>query len=101
MKKSLLATLLLLTVLVLLVSACSSTATPTSTSAASGNDGEVDEVKALIDERCSECHSVNIVYNASYDEARWSELIDEMIDRGADVSDEEKALMIDWLLAQP
>jgi uncharacterized membrane protein len=61
----------------------------------------VDEVKALIDERCSVCHSASTVYNASYDEAGWSDVIDNMIDKGADVNADEKALMIDWLLAQP
>lgn len=97
MKKSLLAALLLLTILVLAVSACSNSAAPASTDASGG----ADEVKALIDERCSVCHSTSIVYNANYDEAGWSDVIDNMIDRGADVSADEKALMIDWLLAQP
>jgi uncharacterized membrane protein len=97
-KKSGLMILLLLTAVVLLVSACSNAATPAGASASStGND----EVKALIDERCSVCHSANQVYRANYDEAGWSDVIDTMIKRGAVVSEEEKALMIEWLLAQP
>ena len=99
MKKSLSATLFLLMALVLVVSACSNATTPASTEAGAGS--EVDEVKALIDERCSVCHSVKTVYNANYDEAKWSDVIDQMISKGADVSDEEKSMMIDWLLAQP
>lgn len=91
-------TILLLTVVVLWVSACSNAATPAGTSASST---ENDEVKALIDERCSVCHSVNQVYRADYDETGWSDVIDTMIERGAVASEEEKALMIEWLLAQP
>jgi uncharacterized membrane protein len=97
MKKSLITALLLLAILVLAISACSNTAAPADTD----TNGEVDEVKALIDERCSVCHSVSRVYDASYDEAGWSDVIDHMIEKGAEVNADEKALMIDWLLAQP
>ncbi len=97
-KKSGLMTILLLTVVVLWVSACSNAASPAGASASSNGN---DEVKALIDERCSVCHSASQVYRAHYDEARWSDVIDTMIERGAVVSEEEKARMIEWLLTQP
>jgi predicted small secreted protein len=88
MKKSILITILLLTLTVLLVSACSNTA-------------GTGEGNALIDERCSTCHSANTVYRADFDEAGWSEVIDDMVEKGAVVSADEKAQMIEWLLAQP
>ena len=94
MKKSILMTVLLLVVVLLSVSACSNSAAPASTNG-------TDVVKALIDERCSACHSANIVYRANYDQAGWSDVIDNMVQRGAVVSADEKAQMIDWLLAQP
>lgn len=57
------------------------------------------EMQALVDEKCSECHSVDKVYNNSYSESRWSTVFDSMIAKGAQVSDEEKAQMIAWLVA--
>jgi len=60
---------------------------------------EVD-VEALIVDRCSECHSPDRVFDADYDEQGWSDEIDEMVQKGAEVSDEEKALMIDWLISR-
>lgn len=58
---------------------------------------EVDEVEELIVERCSACHSVDRVFSADKTEEQWDATIDRMIDLGAEVSDEEKDLMIDWL----
>jgi hypothetical protein len=41
------------------------------------------------------------MFEADYTtEAEWSDLIDEMIDKGADVSPEEKELMVEYLVAQ-
>jgi len=56
-----------------------------------------DEAEALIIQRCSDCHSVDRVFNADKTAEEWDENIDRMIDYGAEVSDEEKAIMIDWL----
>lgn len=59
------------------------------------------DTRALIVDRCSECHSVDLVFEADYTtEAEWSDVIDEMVDRGADVNQEEKEEMIDYLVAQ-
>ena len=105
MKKSLLFSAILLTLLVVLVSACSSAASPTSTAAPAASDNTTaasdDQVKALIEERCSSCHNTNIVYNANFNENRWSNVIDQMIQKGAVLSDSEKTMIIDWLIAQP
>lgn len=59
------------------------------------------DTRTLIVDRCSECHSVDLVFEADYTtEAEWSDVIDEMVDRGADVNQEEKEEMIDYLVAQ-
>lgn len=55
------------------------------------------DVEALIIDKCSGCHSADEVFEKDYDADRWSSVIDRMIAKGAEVSDEEKALMIDWL----
>jgi uncharacterized membrane protein len=59
-----------------------------------------DEIEALIIERCSECHSADRVFQADYDADGWSDEVDDMIRKGAEVSEEEKALMIEWLISR-
>lgn len=60
---------------------------------------EQDEIEVLIVDRCSGCHSVDRVFNAVKTEDGWETTIDRMISLGAEVSDEEKAQMIDWLVS--
>lgn len=79
--------LLLLT----LIAACAQSTTP---------ETETPDARALIVERCSECHSSDRVFQADYTEAEWSDVIDDMIDKGAEVNPEEKQIMIDYLVAQ-
>jgi len=105
MKKSIILGAFVLTLLVVLISACSSAATPTSEAVSPTSDTTTaasdETVKALIEERCSGCHNTAIIYNANFDESRWSSVIDQMIQKGAVLSDAEKVQIIDWLLAQP
>ena len=105
MKKSLLLGVLLLTLLVISIAACSGGETPVDTSVPAAGDSSTntddDQVKALIEERCSSCHNTNIIYNANFDESGWSDVIDQMIQKGAVLSDSEKTMLIDWLIAQP
>lgn len=58
---------------------------------------EMDDVETLIIDRCSACHPADRVFNADLTAEEWDETIDRMIDYGAELNDEEKALMIDWL----
>lgn len=60
----------------------------------------LDEEEELIIERCSVCHSVDRVFSADKTEEQWDSTIDRMINLGAEVSDEEKALIIEWLTSQ-
>lgn len=62
---------------------------------------EKSEAEILIDERCSQCHSASKVYAESYSEEEWVEVFDHMIEKGANVTEEEKSLMIDWLVNRP
>jgi ABC-type Fe3+-citrate transport system substrate-binding protein len=96
MKKSLLITIAFIAVIVLLISACSSSSPSDATTAVTLTDAEM---QALVDEKCSECHSVDVVWDNSYSESRWSTVFDSMIAKGAQVSDEEKTQMIAWLVA--
>jgi mono/diheme cytochrome c family protein len=84
-------------ILLALIAACAQTAEPEVESPETGTT----DTRALIVDRCSDCHSSDLVFEADYTtEAVWSDLIDEMIDKGAEVSPEEKEEMIDFLVAQ-
>ena len=83
---------------VLVVGVLAACAQPAATAAPSGDKSEAE---ILIDERCSRCHSTSRVYNGNYSADQWSAIFDNMIAKGADVSEEEKSLMIDWLVASP
>ncbi|MFN2302117.1 MAG: hypothetical protein ACK2TV_00140, partial [Anaerolineales bacterium] len=61
--------------------------------------GNVD-VEALITERCGDCHSADRVFQQNYSEEQWSQVFDDMIQKGANVNEEEKGIMIDWLISR-
>jgi len=84
-------------ILLTIIAACAQTAEPEVETPGT----ETTDTRALIVDRCSDCHSVDRVFNASYTtEAEWSDVIDDMIDKGAEVSPEEKELMVEYLVAQ-
>ncbi len=78
-------------ILITLIAACAQTTT---------TETEVTDTRALIVEKCSDCHSADSVFQKDYTEEEWSDVFDRMIEKGADVSPEEKTIMIDWLLSQ-
>jgi hypothetical protein len=82
-------------ILLILIAACTQTAaTPILV--------ELDDaqMEALIIEKCSQCHTADRVFRADYSETQWSATFDDMINKGADVSPEEKEVMIDWLVSR-
>ena len=83
-------------ILLALIAACAQSTAPETAAPETETD-----TRALIVERCSDCHSSDLVFEADYTTAEeWSDVIDEMIDKGADVSPEEKMEMVDYLVAQ-
>lgn len=58
-------------------------------------DGE-----ALLQERCTVCHNLNRVDSATYDRAGWEAAVDRMIGRGAQLTEEERATLIDYLVSR-
>jgi hypothetical protein len=55
-------------------------------------DGET-----LLQDRCTECHSVSRVTNASKSSDEWEDTVVRMIAHGANLNDEEQAALIDYL----
>ncbi|MBN1815479.1 MAG: hypothetical protein JXA14_26840 [Anaerolineae bacterium] len=55
-------------------------------------DGQV-----LLQERCATCHDLVRVTGAKKDRAGWAQSVDRMIGKGAQLSDEERVVLIDYL----
>jgi len=45
--------------------------------------------RALVGAKCGTCHAITIVVGQRRDRAAWEQAIDQMIGRGADISDAE------------
>lgn len=59
-----------------------------------------DEMIALITEKLDGNHDIDRVLNGDKTREEWVTTLDRMIDYGAQINDEEKTLIIDWLLSR-
>jgi competence ComEA-like helix-hairpin-helix protein len=55
------------------------------------------EGKTLVQKTCSKCHGVVGIVRARNSKEAWAEIVDDMISRGADATDEEIELIINYL----
>ena len=58
---------------------------------------EVHQGKSIVETRCIGCHDINRVTNAKFDETGWKLTVDRMVISGAQLSEEQKTLVIDYL----
>jgi len=69
--------------------------------AAAGNTpaagGEGASAKALVDKKCTTCHSIDKVTAVRGDAAKWTTEVDAMVGKGLKVSDKEKGEIIAFL----
>ena len=89
MKKGI-SVILVIFCITLVLTACS--AAP----AGSSNSGSVDG-KTLVAEKCSQCHSADVVNNKQLTQAQWSDLVLRMVGHGLKVTDTEKTAIITYL----
>lgn len=68
-----------------------------SPSPADGSAGAAAGGQALVEERCSECHALTRVQSASKTRDQWEQTVSDMIDKGARLSEEEQAVVVDYL----
>jgi hypothetical protein len=54
--------------------------------------------KDLTEKACSTCHEINLVTAEKRSEAQWKAVVDDMVRRGADVSDAEKKTILAYLV---
>lgn len=55
------------------------------------------DAEELLQSRCSSCHSSHLVETQSQSRSQWESMIDLMIWRGADLDQEERDLLINYL----
>ena len=58
---------------------------------------EVHKGKAVVANRCIGCHEIGRVNNAKYDREGWQMTVDRMVLRGAQLTDEQTELVVDYL----
>lgn len=80
--------------LVLSVGCASTQASAPPASGAGGDDAE------FVQTKCTMCHDYERVTAVTYDEAGWTEVVTRMQKNGLVVTDEEKARIIAYLVAQ-
>jgi cytochrome c5 len=104
MKKGLLVFILIF-VLALGLTACSQpTSAPTtapgggSTSPTTGNSTGLDGA-TILQNACQSCHGLGIVTSQHQDTAGWTRTVDNMINRGASLSADERTALIAYLAA--
>ena len=92
--------------LVLLLSAvflagCAQTATPAPTSlsptATFAPDVHPADGPTLMQDRCSECHSIALIESARGSAQDWQALVDRMVNFGAELSPQEQQVLVQYL----
>ena len=68
-----------------------------STSPASNSSGGSSASAALMQERCSVCHSLTRVTSAHHTADEWKATVDRMINHGAQLTPQEETTLIDYL----
>jgi len=53
--------------------------------------------QAQVQAACSACHALSIVTGQHYDNAKWGQVVDTMVDRGAKVGDADYDVVVAYL----
>ena len=69
----------------------------TDDSADTATDESTDPTMALIESKCSLCHTTERVWGADYDKATWAATIDRMKANGLVITDDEYTQIVDYL----
>jgi competence ComEA-like helix-hairpin-helix protein len=55
------------------------------------------EGQAIVQQKCASCHALKVVTGKRASRQQWSTIVDQMITRGADVSDDDIDILLDYL----
>ncbi len=69
--------------------------TPQSTSA----PGAFEDGATLLNTTCSECHSPSLATSIRETHSQWDRIVSRMVARGAQLTDAEKSVLVDYLAA--
>ena len=101
MRKQTILLLILLLFAFILVQGCANTTTATSVE--TGSDTQVPAIEldgaALVQERCTVCHSISRVESKKASPDGWRKSVERMISSGAVLSSNEKEIVIEYLTA--
>jgi competence protein ComEA len=53
--------------------------------------------KAIVQEKCAVCHALTVVTSKHSSHGEWDQVVNQMVSRGADLSDEEIDTVIEYL----
>ena len=53
--------------------------------------------KEVVEEQCTVCHGTSNFTSARFNRKDWEYVVNDMIDRGAFINDEEKKIIVDYL----
>ena len=53
--------------------------------------------KEILEKQCTTCHTLEIIVDKRNDAKEWRRLVMEMIDRGAEITDEQVPVVVDYL----
>jgi|SRR5579864_1973949 competence ComEA-like helix-hairpin-helix protein len=56
------------------------------------------EGQAIVQQKCANCHALKVVTGKRASRQQWSTIVDQMITRGADISDDEIDTLLDYLV---
>ncbi len=90
---SIISALLMIMLVGVLLASCSS-GNATATASSSSSDGQ-----ALMQDRCSVCHSTDRITSAHKTAAEWTTTVQKMINHGAQLTSQEQQTLIDYLAA--
>jgi cytochrome c5 len=65
---------------------------------ASAQDTSPDKGEQLQNAACLSCHDLRPIQTASYDKAGWTNVVDSMVEKGADVKAADKPALVDFLV---
>jgi hypothetical protein len=73
------------------------TAPPTEKPEATG--APVEDAQVLLERRCTVCHTLERVEASQKSREEWESTVDRMIEYGTQLTDDERAVLIDYLVA--
>ena len=84
----------LLAVMILITACSSGSSSSTTAPSTTTQDGG-----ALLQERCTVCHTLSRVESKKLTSTEWETIVDKMIGKGAQLTPDEETLVVDYLAA--